>query len=137
MRRIALILSLGMAAGCSSLSSTPQAGLDSAPTGSEQIVELKTVQVDSNGQLDFALASGLYQCEWGVSVDVLRDVARSDRILIGWNGGRYQLDRDPSSSGLPRFEDHANGLVWIDLPWKGVLLDGKTQKPLANDCKTA
>ncbi|HRP97779.1 MAG TPA: hypothetical protein PL143_16170 [Rhodocyclaceae bacterium] len=137
MLRIVLIMSLGLAAGCSSLAASPQAALDSAPAAGAPTAALNGVHVNENGQLDFELNSGLYHCEWGLRVDVLRDITTRDRILIGWNGGRYQLDRDPSFSGLPRFEDRAHGLVWIDLPWKGVLLDGKTQKPLANDCKTA
>lgn len=94
-----------------------------------------------DGQLMLDLASGVYHCEFGALVDVIREsgtgIGDGTRIDIGWNGGRYQLERDRSSSGLPRFEDRASGLVWIDLPWKGVLLDGKTQKPLANECKTA
>ncbi|MGL1834758.1 hypothetical protein ACKVEX_14270 [Rhodocyclaceae bacterium SMB388] len=97
----------------------------------------KSIRVSSDGQLDFDLTSGDYVCEWGLRVRVERELTAGKQIQIGWNGGRYQLERDPSFSGLPRFEDRANGLVWIDLPWKGVLLDGKTYKPLANDCKTA
>lgn len=97
----------------------------------------KSIRVSEDGQLHFDLTSGDYVCEWGLRVSVVRETTAGKQIQIGWNGGQYQLDRDPSFSGLPRFEDRANGLVWIDLPWKGVLLDGKTYKPLANDCKTA
>jgi len=96
-----------------------------------------TVRALGDGQLEFDLSSGDYVCEWGLRVNVERGASAPNQIQIGWNGGQYQLDRDPSFSGLPRFEDRTNGLVWIDLPWKGVLLDGKTYKPLANDCKTA
>lgn len=89
------------------------------------------------GQFEFALPSGDYRCERGERLQLQREVANAvnHRIQLAWNGGQYQLERDPSYSGLPRFEDVASGLVWIDLPWKGLLLDGRTQKPLANECR--
>lgn len=91
------------------------------------------------GQFEFPLPSGDYRCERGERLQLQREVANAvnHRIQLAWNGGQYQLDRDPSYSGLPRFEDAASGLVWIDLPWKGLLLDGRTQKPLANECRAA
>ena len=75
----------------------------------------------------------------GERLQLQREVANAvnNRIQLSWNGGQYQLERDPSYSGLPRFEDQVSGLVWIDLPWKGLLLDGRTQKPLANECRAA
>lgn len=90
----------------------------------------------SKKQLDFELRSGSYQCELGLRIDVLRSPREHGTMQIGWQGKRYNLARDPSKSGLPRYEDRNHGLVWIDLPWKGVLLDGRTNKPLANECKT-
>lgn len=112
------------------------------PEPTAEVVEMAVpveglVAVD--GQLMLELKSGVYLCEFGANVDVMREsgtgIGDGNRISIGWNGGRYHLERDRSSSGLPRFEDRTNGLVWIDLPWKGVLLDGRTHKPLANECK--
>ncbi|TAH52080.1 MAG: hypothetical protein EYC67_01150 [Betaproteobacteria bacterium] len=95
--------------------------------------------VQRNGQFEFALASGDYRCELGVTLQISREVREqvNQRIALAWNGRSYELDRDPSHSGLPRFEDAAKSLVWIDLPWKGLLLDGKTHKPIANECRPA
>lgn len=91
------------------------------------------------GQLELSLASGIYRCEQGVRLEIERDIRDrvNYRIHIRWNGSHYRLERDPSYSGLPRFEDSASGLVWIDLPSKGLLLDGKTNRPLANECRPA
>jgi len=87
-------------------------------------------------QLDFELRSGSYHCEHGHRIDVQRSPREQGTMQIAWQGKRYNLARDPSTSGLPRYEDRSHGLVWIDLPWKGVLLDGRTNKPLANECRT-
>jgi hypothetical protein len=90
-------------------------------------------------QLELRLASGPYNCEQRVRLQVEREPRdrAAQRIILGWNGSSYRLERDPSHSGLPRFEDSASGLVWIDLPWKGVLLDSRNNKPLANECRPA
>lgn len=96
-------------------------------------------QSTTSGQLELKLASGSYRCEDGIRVQVDREIHDqvNHRIKIAWNGTSYRLERDPSYSGLPRFADSASGLVWIDLPWKSVLLDGRTNKPLANECRYA
>lgn len=90
------------------------------------------------GQLEFSLASGTYRCEDGTRLMVERETRDrvNHRVKIGWNGNSYRLDRDPSYSGIPRFEDSKSGLVWIDLPWKGLLLDGRSNKPIANECRS-
>lgn len=108
------------------------------PVGAMTPASAEAVQyAHRDGQLEFDLASGEYACDHGLTVGVQR-FATDDtlqRIQLAWNGAHYLLERDRSFSGLPRFEDAASGLVWIDLPWKGVLLDGRTQKPLANECR--
>ena len=91
----------------------------------------------SNSQLEFTLASGTYSCDQNVRIRVKRELRDgvNNRIIVDWNGNSHQLERDPSYSGLPRFEDASSGLVWIDLPWKGLLLNGKTNKPIVNECR--
>ena len=99
----------------------------------------KAPPAQSNAQLELKLASGTYRCEQGLRAQVRREMRDqvNHRMTIGWNGNTYRLERDYSYSGLPRFEDTTSGLVWIDLPWKSVLLDGKTSKPLASECRPA
>ena len=90
-----------------------------------------------NEQLQFKLASGVYRCELGQSVEVQRNNRKDGTIELVWQGSRHSLQRHDSSSGLPRYEDQQNGLLWIDLPWKSVLVDARSGRPLANECKAA
>lgn len=86
-------------------------------------------------QLKFDLASGTYRCELGRKVEIQRDARNANLIRIDWQSSHYTLQRYDSTSGLPRYEDRRNGLLWIDLPWKSVLMDVNSGKPLANECK--
>lgn len=88
-------------------------------------------------QLQFQLASGTYRCEAGEKLEIRRIERNTSRIELKWHGNSYALQRYDSSSGLPRYEDRQNGLLWIDLPWKSVLMDAKSGRPLANECKAA
>jgi len=105
--------------------------------GTPPKVQPKTPPSSRNGQLELTLASGTYKCDQNVRIQVMREFLGgvNNRIIIDWNGSSHRLERDLSHSGLPRFEDSSSGLVWIDLPWKSLLLDGKTNKPLVNECQ--
>lgn len=88
-------------------------------------------------QLKLQLASGVYRCELGQSVEIQRDSQDANLIEVRWQGNRHRMQRHDSASGLPRYEDRQNGLLWIDLPWKSVLMDVNSGRPLANECKVA
>ncbi|MGB0127464.1 MAG: hypothetical protein WBP72_07485 [Rhodocyclaceae bacterium] len=91
----------------------------------------------SSGQLQLKLASGLYHCDEGVEIAIERSPSNPRQIALDWKGQRFALDRNNSASGLPRYEHRASGLVWIDLPWKGMLLDSGTGRPLASECRVS
>lgn len=90
-----------------------------------------------SGQLHMKLASGLYRCDQGIEIAIERSASNPRQIALDWQGQRYALDRNNSASGLPRYEHRASGLVWIDLPWKGMLLDSGSGRPLASECRTS
>ena len=94
-------------------------------------------QGGARSQLKLNLASGVYRCEENQRVEIQRDPRHADVITLNWQGQRRTLQRYDSESGLPRYEDRENGLLWIDLPWKSVLMDLHNERPLANECKAA
>jgi len=94
-------------------------------------------QGGARSQLKLNLASGVYRCEENQRVEIQRDPRRADVITLNWQGQRRTLQRYDSESGLPRYEDRENGLLWIDLPWKSVLMDLDNGRPLANECKAS
>lgn len=124
-RPIIIAIFAGMLAACSVFQSQPAA-----------VVRQQSVPVE-HGQLQLQLASGVYRCEFGRSVKVQRDARNANLIEVSWEGRQRTLLRYDSASGLPRYEDRQNGLLWIDLPWKSVLMDVNTGRPLANECKLA
>ena len=125
LRRIALPFMLSLLAACTTAPPAPTA---------EKSVSSELPKAGGDQQLNFDLASGTYRRDMGQKVEVLRDRENANHVRIGWGGGHYDLSRNHSYSGLPRYEDAGSGLVWIDLPWKSILLDGHRNKPLASDC---
>ena len=115
-------------AGCASPTPAPATHAASAPGAREQTA------TSSARQLSFKLPSGVYRCDSGQQVEIQRNAAD---IGVAWQGSRHTLRRYDSESGLPRFEDRDSGLLWIDLPWKSVLMDSRSGRPLANECKAA
>jgi hypothetical protein len=112
-------------------------GTSADPSGVDVTNSTVSRRPGENPQIQLKLASGTYRCEQGQRVDVQRDPRNAQQIEVGWQGGRYGMVRNASYSGLPRYEHRSSGLVWIDLPWKGVLLDGSSGRPLANECKAS
>lgn len=125
--RIATLAALSLLTACATTDGqSTTSAIPSKSTGNKQPQQLK-----------FKLASGTYRCEMGKKVEIQRDARNPDSIKVSWQGNRHTLQRYDSTSGLPRYEDRQNGLVWIDLPWKSVLMDAKTGSPIANECKAA
>jgi hypothetical protein len=78
-----------------------------------------------------------YQCEMGNKITVYTNAGDDQHIALKWGKRVHRLTRVTTETGANRFENHHYGLVWLDIPTKGILLDSKTGHQLANDCKDA
>lgn len=85
---------------------------------------------------DVRMAPGVYRCELNRQVHV-RHISYDRRsAVLTWNRRDYQLEAVSTQSGAMRFEDRISGLAWISIVDKSLLLDTRTGKQLANDCRS-
>lgn len=78
-----------------------------------------------------------FQCELGNKLTIYENAADDRHIALKWNKRLHRLRRVDTTTGAHRFENNRYGLVWIGIPAKGMLLDSKKGRQLANDCKNA
>ncbi|MFZ6799978.1 hypothetical protein [Undibacterium sp. Di24W] len=77
-----------------------------------------------------------YKCELGNSLVMYAHPEDNQSLAMRWRNRLYKLTRVETSTGAHRFENQKVGLVWIDIPAKGMLLDSHRGHQLANECKS-
>lgn len=77
-----------------------------------------------------------FDCELGNKLTIYRAAGDEQQITLRWNKHLHHMTRIPTTTGAHRFENASNGLVWIGIPAKGMLLDSKKGQQLANECKS-
>jgi membrane-bound inhibitor of C-type lysozyme len=78
-----------------------------------------------------------YNCELGNKVTIYHNDNDDSHIALRWKKKIHRLERVGTTTGARRFENVSYGLVWIGIPSKGMLLDSKLNRQLANECKNA
>lgn len=78
-----------------------------------------------------------YACELGNKITIYTNEKDDTHIALRWKKRLHRLARVGTTTGALRFENTNYGLVWIGIPSKGMLLDSKLNRQLANECKNA
>ncbi|MES2756226.1 MAG: hypothetical protein V4693_02540 [Pseudomonadota bacterium] len=78
-----------------------------------------------------------YNCELGNKVTIFANEKDESHIALRWKKRIHRLDKVGTTTGARRFENKTFGLIWIGIPAKGMLLDSKLNRQLANECKSA
>ena len=87
---------------------------------------------------DTAGSTGLdYDCALGDKVTIFSNAEDDKHIALRWNKRLMRLTRVETTTGAHRFENRRQGMVWIGIPAKGILLDSRKGQQLANECKSA
>ncbi|MBR7798642.1 hypothetical protein [Undibacterium fentianense] len=77
-----------------------------------------------------------YKCELGNSLVMYAHPEDNQSIAMRWKNRLYKLTRVETSTGAHRYENQKVGLLWINIPSKGMLLDSRRGHQLANECKS-
>ncbi len=77
-----------------------------------------------------------YACELGNKITIYQNDNDKDNIALRWKKRLHRLSRIETTTGAQRFENKNYGLIWIGIPSKGMLLDSKQNRQLANECRT-
>ena len=76
-----------------------------------------------------------YKCELGNTLTIYKKKDES-QIALRWKKRLHLLTRVATTTGAIRFENPLQGLVWIGIPSKGILLDSRRGRQLANNCQS-
>jgi len=78
-----------------------------------------------------------FDCELGNKITIYKNASDDNHIALRWKKRLHRLNRVGTTTGALRFENPHWGLIWIGIPAKGILLDSKLNRQLANECKNA
>lgn len=78
-----------------------------------------------------------FDCELGNKITIYQNVGDDAHIALRWKKRLHRLTRVGTTTGANRFENKLYGLIWIGIPAKGMLLDSKQNRQLANECRDA
>ena len=78
-----------------------------------------------------------FDCELGNKITIYKNDNDESHIALRWKKRLHRLTRVGTTTGANRFENKLYGLIWIGIPAKGMLLDSKQNRQLANECRNA
>jgi membrane-bound inhibitor of C-type lysozyme len=99
------------------------------------VVASNPLEVDEPDIMDNKVTE--YACELGNKITIYTNETDTAHIALRWKTRLHRLSRIGTTTGALRFENPHYGLIWIGIPSKGILLDSKLNRQLANECKNA
>ena len=130
------ILTLSLCAAHLNANAMPNADIVVKKTTKVKAERTKKIVSESEPEPDIQNSHDTeYKCELGNSLVMYARANDEQSLAMRWKNRLYKLTRVATSTGAHRFENEKSGLVWIDIPAKGMLLDSHRGHQLANECK--
>lgn len=120
----------------------PAAGVtrqQAASIAKGQALATQTVEAISAGQLDVAarVLTGTADCEFKQQVVVQPVAALAGYFTVSHQGKHYRMLPRETATGAVRLEDPANGIVWLQIPAKSMLMNARRGQRMVDGCMHA
>ena len=98
-----------------------------------------TTEAINANQLDIAarVLTGTADCEFNQKVAVQPVEGKAGYFTVSHQGRHYRMVPRETSTGAVRLEDPANGLVWLQIPAKSMLMNAFRGQRLVDSCMHA
>ena len=95
-----------------------------------------TVEAISAGQLDVAarVLTGMADCEFNQRVQVQPVDGQPGYFTVSHQGRHYRMLPRETTTGAVRLEDPANGIVWLQIPVKSMLMNARRGQRMIDSC---
>ena len=95
-----------------------------------------TVETINATQLDIAarVLTGKADCEFSQAVDVDAVADRPGMFKVSYKGQSYMMVPEETTTGAVRLFNRRTGMVWLQIPSKSMLLDGREGHRLVDRC---
>ncbi len=144
---LALPLALALPAAAADNAAKAQPEAKAKPKVSQSRKELRneakglalateTVEQITAGQLDVAnrVLTGRADCEFGEHVNVDAHPSAAGHFKLSYKKAVYTMVPQETTSGAVRLEDKKNGIVWIQIPAKSMLMNAKIGQRMVDSC---
>ncbi len=99
----------------------------------------QTVETISAGQLDVAarVLTGAADCEFNQRITVQALDGQPGLFTVSHQGKHYRMLPRETTTGAVRLEDPANGIVWLQIPAKSMLMNARRGQRIVDSCTHA
>ena len=81
--------------------------------------------------------TGVSQCEFNTNVTITPSVISPNQFTVVSGRRTFTMDRVPTTTGVVRLEDKVQGVTWLQLGNKSMLMDQRRGERLADNCQDA
>lgn len=93
----------------------------------------------SANQLEIAnrVLTGKADCEFNQHVDVAPIEGKPGAFKVSFKNAHYVMIPEETSTGAVRLEDKKNGVVWLQIPSKSMMMNAKAGQRMVDGCMHA
>lgn len=111
--------------------------LSSAAAGLALATEVTEEISDSQMTIASRVLTGTAQCEFAQTVDVAAMQDKPGHFRVAFKNAAYVMTPEETSTGAVRLRDQRNGVVWLQIPAKSMMMNQKVGQRMVDNCTLA